>query len=369
MQPVAALVRALRPLALKAKGLIAPKQGARLGRQDLPPHPLARWPFLYTAGNAPFVSHRDLARPAMLDIETVNICNNDCIICAYSRCTRQRQTMSMSLFERVISEYVSIGGGAVSLTPMVGEVFADKLLPARLEFLQSDRAISGVSATTNATLAYRYDDHELRGILRNFKRIHVSIYGLDSEEFKTMTRQDEYSNTLEQIRRILSLAPEGVVIVTFRLLKNRSPAEVAAWIDDVTERAGVARVPYSWGTEYGNWSQLDTSQPLPFDATWRAERVNTDQCLQPFVSFQVMVDGALSFCACVNYDNNQALALGSINEDSLVSLLQGDKLKKLWHWREYGVPDYCRHCSFHIPMEAGKSLPSCLRDPVSFIGG
>lgn len=336
---------------------------------DSTPHPLAPWPFLYTAGNAPFVSHRGLARPSMLDIETVNICNNSCVICAYSRCTRKRQTMSMSLFERIISEYVSVGGGPVSLTPMVGEVFVDKLLPARLEFLESVAAISGVSATTNATMAYRYDDNTLKEIVRHFKRVHISIYGLDSEEFNTMTGQDGYLKTFEQIRRILALAPEGVVIVTFRLLKDRSPEEVVAWLEDVSERAGVARPTHSWGTEYGNWSQLDTSRPLPFDATWRAARVNTRQCLQPFVSFQVMVDGAVSFCSCVNYDNNEALALGNLHQDSLAGILRSDKLNRLWRWSEYGVPDYCRNCSFHLSMETGKSLPSCLCDPVSFIGG
>ena len=97
----------------------------------------------------------------MLTVETVNICNNKCIICPYTVQTRARKTMSMKVFHRIVDEYASVGGGPISLTPMVGEIFLDKFLPERLRLLRSTPAIKTISATTNATMAHRYDDAAL----------------------------------------------------------------------------------------------------------------------------------------------------------------------------------------------------------------
>jgi len=70
-------------------------------------------------------------------------------------------------------------------------------------------------------MARRYSDEELRSILAGFGRLKISVYGFDRDEYKSMTRQDEYEATTEQITRILALAPPGVVVVGLRNLKNR----------------------------------------------------------------------------------------------------------------------------------------------------
>ena len=80
----------------------------------------------------------------MLTIETINICNNACIICPYTVHTRARKTMTMAIFRRLVDEYVSIGGGPISLTPMMGEVFLDKLLPQRLLLLRARPEITTI---------------------------------------------------------------------------------------------------------------------------------------------------------------------------------------------------------------------------------
>jgi hypothetical protein len=65
-------------------------------------------------------------RPLMLICETTNICNNHCIICAYDHQTRKKQRMQQDVFRRTLEQYVEIGGGPLSLTPMVGDVFLDR---------------------------------------------------------------------------------------------------------------------------------------------------------------------------------------------------------------------------------------------------
>ncbi len=61
-------------------------------------------------------------RTLYLRLETVNLCNNDCLICAYRNQERAKTHMSMEVFEKTIGDYADMGGGYVSLTPLVGDV-------------------------------------------------------------------------------------------------------------------------------------------------------------------------------------------------------------------------------------------------------
>src|SRR5439155_15774169 len=124
------------------------------------------------------LSHQGRNRPLMLICETVNICNNDCVMCPYGVLERKKTHMSMPLFEKVARDYAAMGGGILSLTPMVGEVFLDKLLPQRVRVAAAEPAITGLTVTTNATPADRYSRGELAEMLRGLTRVHVSIYGL-----------------------------------------------------------------------------------------------------------------------------------------------------------------------------------------------
>jgi hypothetical protein len=252
-------------------------------RAGLSEHPLAPYPFLQTHDGAHRLrSPQGLFRPAMLTVETVNICNNKCIVCPYTVQTRARKTMPMALFGRIVDEYVSVGGGPISLTPMVGEVFLDRFLPERLALLRSTPEITTISATTNATMARRYGDAQLTGVLDSLGRVLVSVYGLDRDEYRTMVLRDDYDLMVTQLVRIAALGKPGTVNLGLRLLKHRTDDEVAAWASEVARRASVDRINVHNNTsEFFNWNHFDVAQPLPHDATWAPVVMNKHQCLVP----------------------------------------------------------------------------------------
>lgn len=161
------------------------------------PHPLSRFRDKYTDSDISYFMHRGQFRPLTISIETVNICNNNCVICPYSSQTRVRRIMPDDLFSKVVRDYIEIGGGPISLTPLVGEVFLDKRLPARLALLKSSPSIATISTTTNAVMVHRFSDAHLRSVLAGFDRIKISVYGLDPEEYRLMTRKDEYQKAIE----------------------------------------------------------------------------------------------------------------------------------------------------------------------------
>jgi hypothetical protein len=233
-------------------------------------------------------------------------------------------------------------------------------------------AITKVSTITNATMVRRYEDEELAELLSYFDRLSISVYGLDGEEHAAMTRKTDYEQTNHSIARILRLAtPATRVTVGARQLKNRPQQEIDRWLGEIAALAGISpgEIRFSSTITYANWSFFDTSNKLPFDAVWTPVAENTAQCGLPLASIQVLSDGTVSFCGCANFDGDRGLVLGNANEHALGDLLATEQVRKLWDWAHHGVPDFCRTCSFHIPLDEVAKLPKVMEDPFAVLGG
>ena len=338
-------------------------------RNAAPKHPLGSLSRSYTDEDASYFMHRGRFRPLTLMIETINICNNDCVICPYSAQTRKRGTMSPPLFEKVVRDYAAIGGGPVSLTPLVGEALLDKHLMERLKFLNDNSSISSVSVTTNAVMAHRFDDEYLRSILSLINRVKISVYGLDREEYATMTKKDEYELFRKNVVRILSMAKAGSVVFGIRYLKDRSVADIQAWCAELERESGAKVEIASMTNTFANWSHFDTSKPLPLQGRWKSVPENTKQCGIPLLSVQILSDGRVSFCACANFDGAPDLMIGDLNNNSLSEILESEEVAALWNWERCGVPEFCKTCSFHTPLSDLGRVEWVYRDPIRYIGG
>ena len=95
-----------------------------------------------------------MSRPLMIHIGTVNICNNNCIFCANESNKDNKKIMSVDLFSKIVSDYVNIGGGLISLTPSPGEIFLDPLLKRRLQLSEWIHSTFGQGIPFGYTLEY-----------------------------------------------------------------------------------------------------------------------------------------------------------------------------------------------------------------------
>jgi MoaA/NifB/PqqE/SkfB family radical SAM enzyme len=350
-------------------------EAARERAKSKPPgffdqNPVSQVPEIYHDDLIPFFTHRGNYRPLALIIETINICNNACIICPYPMQQRQRRTMELGLFAKAIRDYGAIGGGNLGLTPMMGEVFLDKFLQKRLEIIKSEPSISSVSAITNGSTVHRFSDTQLRELLNGFDRLSISVYGLDAEEYQVMTKKTQYDRMLDGIVRLLSLGGPKKVSLSIRHLKARVPEEVASWLGEIGARSGVdpSCIRYDWTIGYANWGTFDTSKPLPFDGEWWPVRENSRQCAMPLVSAQVLSDGTVSFCACMDFDAHSSLVLGNIKNSTLAELFASEKVRALWNWAKCGVPEFCKKCTAHRPVESLLRMPSVFTAPLAAFG-
>ena len=191
-----------------------------------------------------------------------------------------------------------------------------------------------------------------------------------------MTGRKTYFRMKEGIRRILTLSPNHVML-EFRLLKKRSKDQLFEWVrteilpewDAATfaERVHINSVI----TDYANWGIYDAlNTPLPADASWfSSERQETrQQCLIPIFACIVFSNGNVSFCPCDNFDDTPELRLGNIMSDSLISMYNSPRAQELWNWSSCGTPEFCKNCSFHIPLDVLRENPTILTDPHQIVG-
>lgn len=309
----------------------------------------------------------EYSRPIMLLCETTNICTNNCIICAYGKMKREKMTMPLKLFEKVLRDYSEIGGGFLSLTPKAGDVFCDNLLPMRLALIKKYPAIKALSMTTNAVLADMYDDGELANILACFKRVQISVYGMDEDEYKLMTGTDYYSRVVDNIGRILRLTNSDCtnVVLAFRLLKTHTEEDIKNWIRGHFN----ADIPYSYTYTYMDWNgTLDDRKPLPYDGRWRDRIVNHTPCLLPIVTGVVFSNGDVSLCPCNDFDIRDEFKLGNVAKSSLTKMFNSKKAIDFWDLNP-GNAQICEHCGSHRSFLELSKYEYMFEDPIRFIGG
>lgn len=330
-------------------------------REGTSPH------FALNQRSDPGVIDNGLPRPKSLVCETTNICNLSCSFCAYSKQSRAKGIMSMALFSDILNQYAKIGGGELSFTS-TGEVLLDPLLSQRLKLARESEFIHAVSATTNATVAAKFSDEQVRSVISPFDHLQVSIYGLTEEENFQITGKRSYMNMKSGLRRILEGAT-GKLVLAFRTAASRM--EIENWIERNFDLRSVAADLVIEGpvNHFGNFASLDTSAPPFPGAYWLPDRPNKVQCVYPAMALKIFWDGNVSLCPCADFDHAEELSIGNVRHKSIGQILRGEKNQKLWNWARHGVPHVCRRCTHYLGLDDANGKDGALSNPRSVIGG
>jgi radical SAM protein with 4Fe4S-binding SPASM domain len=291
-------------------------------------------------------------RPLMVIVETINVCNSACVFCPYTIQTRPKGVMKQALFEQTVSQYIDIGGGILSLTPMVGDVLLDRKLRVRLEFLRSVEKYIEPSVTTNLFALRRWSDDVVVEMLRTFKRMHVSCYGITHEECCEITKTDFFEEFCSQMRRLLGIAEEiGLlerVALGFRVIYDYSAEQLADF--QIREFGRILHMGAAT-PHYCNWGNTMRGS-LPGHARYVQDRENTTTCALLAIGLMVFWDGRVSACICCDYNGSHELSLGNVVADHLQDLYNNTLSQQLWLKHQHGrLPAICKNCTFHVPLE------------------
>jgi len=304
---------------------------------------------------------REITRqaPLVLQIETTNICNSACVFCAYLKMRREKGVMSLPLFEQVVAEYAAMGGGPVSLTPLVGDALLDPHLLERLRILDASPRISQISLTTNAIALERYSDEQLRQILQIIDCIQVSIGGLDAATYETMYGVKRFPMVQKAMERLLTIKDEVAnppnINFAFRTNDWRFELRFRKQLEEYRRRG--AFVSHIW--TYANYAGL-----VQNDARLKLEVIEGAKekrlpCVYAAVHMAIGWDGRITACGCADFEGKE-LKLGQAGEDPLPEVWRGEKRKSILKAFTRGkLPQICQRCSAYQPDAAIFSRPFC----------
>lgn len=329
---------------------------------DSPLRRYARWAYEDT---------RNLARTALpsrpdptlvpykLSIETTNICNANCIFCAYQYQKVFRTgkgVMDDALFERILHEYKAMGGSIIDFTPIVGDPLVDPRIVQRVALARE--LGFAVQFFTNGILLNRVD---VEALLRTgISQFCLSTSPFDRASHERIYRTHHYDDLLNGVVKLLEarneLGASFALAIEFRSdMSTRETLALPDFVDEVRphlteqEFRGIRVMTKVFDTWGGQIAESDLTGEMRLAIPPKVKR---RACFRTYFP-QVLYDGKVRACSCVfsrreGEESDDGLLIGDLAESSLEQIWNGERLAQVRQRFGNGdLPPVCRHCSIY----------------------
>lgn len=303
--------------------------------------------------------HLEECHPTTLYLETTNICNADCVFCAYKFQKEFRQgkgIMSDEIFGTALKQYREMGGKRIAMTPLVGEPLLDPKVVERVR-MAKDMGFH-VSFFTNGILLGRID---LQGLLKTgLDNLVLSTGPFEKASHELLFRTNKYEEMIEGVRELLVLrnalyAPLEVTI----LFRSHIPYRELVGLPDYRDKIypllseEERRKVYVQIKCFDTWGGQIRKKDLPgiMDVAYPPV-IKRRPCLWTFFAM-VLWDGHVRACSCrftgtERQDGDDGLLIGHLGQESLQDIWKGEGVKILRRRFLAGnLPLVCRKCTMY----------------------
>lgn len=300
-------------------------------------------------------------RTDILAIEPTSACNLKCSFCAYVKKDSPKISMKNDRFADYVEQAVAMGYRRLHLTPNTGDIFMDRRIFDKLQFLEQHPGVAEYQFYTNFTIL----DAEDIGRLVKLKKLRfmtISVYGHDRESFVKIAQATNkvYRRLLTNLETMLPLLDQfaGVLNVSIRSTRDmpRKPATDLLKLLDRYKAGGISvkgsQLYHSWG---GKITPEDV-KGVAIDIMDSSKIYKNGACSLLFTGVQIMATGIVHACACV--DVNASLKIGDLNEQPLRDILStGNPLYMgLIEEQQRGLfRPVCQECGFYKSIYHSRS--------------
>ena len=291
-------------------------------------------------------------RPLELSLETTNICNARCHFCAYPKVTDTKAVMSMTLFEKICSEYEGIGGGLLGFAPLLGDPLVDPYLLKRVEIVRSNYPNIKLHTFTNGIAFTRFSDDELLFLISNLRFLNISMGGLSRPRYKEMFGVDKFEQVWQSVCRIARLAQTHNLDIARAIhFRSNAPEEITA-DPRYAELPGMGYQVFSPLSAFNSWGGIVTQEDLPPGATiidCDNSQVK-ENCLIPNIILTILPDGNVTACGC--FAVGKQFIVGNVETQSLLDVWRASSYESFKRAFSEGRPsDLCRGCSSYMSFD------------------
>jgi radical SAM protein with 4Fe4S-binding SPASM domain len=285
--------------------------------------------------------------PRNLHIEGTNVCNAKCTFCAYPQMERAKETMPMETFQRIVDEYVEMGGKGVSLTPIVGDPFVDRHIFERLDYLNQKPEIRGFYFYTNGILM---KPAIIDRLLTYSEKLHVfvSFGGFDRETYKAIMGVDYFDLVSKNIEAFMAAKQRTGSRMRFDLALRCPPS---SWTGEFWAKCNAYKqqglMNIHSAETFDSWAgKVNPAELKQVGLVPTLPPYKRGACELLFAKPIVLANGKVNACAC--RDVEAELIVGDLTETPLKELWAGQEINNIIEQHEQGnFPDVCRRCTWY----------------------
>ena len=263
----------------------------------------------------------------ILNIETSSLCNLECVFCAYVKKHSPKVSMKDAFFQNCVEQAVGMGFTQFELTPCTGDVFMDRHIFNKFQFLDGHGDVDAYRFFTNFTIPNRSKVERLLS-LKKLKNLTVSIYGHDLASFIAITKSTEtvYNRLVANLKTLLELLDQKKFNLDIGIrTTNDAPRKPVSEVMELLERFRERGVRPRRAHVYNNWGGFVTQADvagLDIAVTSGDTMYKGGACAHLFTTYQIMATGIVNGCACRDVD--ASLRIGDLNEAPLHKILSPD---------------------------------------------
>jgi MoaA/NifB/PqqE/SkfB family radical SAM enzyme len=292
-----------------------------------------------------------------LRVETCNVCNANCIFCAYQYQKRKKKFMSENMFNKIIDDYIFMGGGNLGLTPVVGDPLLDPLILSRIQYARQFHSIKTISIFTNCINLHEVGIENL--LTSGINSISVSTSGFDLELHDKLYRSKKAKNMKENLIKLLTVNRElgypCEIKIGLRTCQSLNEVMSDKEFREIVKLSNEVDINYYFEDWAGAIKSTDLLKGMKIRPMSLLILRRKAPCWMLYGELSILSDGTVALCGCQELEGNSDLVLGNIMGSSLIDLYkskQANMIRKNW-LNGSKIPDICRKCRNYNPYTFG----------------
>lgn len=290
-------------------------------------------------------------RPLDINVETVSFCPMKCVFCCNRLYKRDYIVMNIGLFEKIVREYVAIGGGTIGIGSMQSDFLSDPLLMERIKVLKKYKNKLWIHSTTPLISCKKYSDKQLIEILKAFSCLEISVEGYDRDSYKMMAGVDAFDIFKEQLYRVKRLIDSKSLSINIKLLfrtADKNELKKSEFYKEIRKMFPVKEIRTSFFDWFGSIKKEDLpvgTQLIKYKNV--GKRVD---CIVPCATLAIQASGKVVGCGCIDW--LEQYVIGDCTKNSLRRIWHSSKARNFRYAFSKGkVPTICKECGLYTSSE------------------
>jgi hypothetical protein len=295
------------------------------------------------------------AVPSALLLEFTNSCTANCIFCAYQYDNRKKSILPLEVIKKVADEYSNAGGTEINLTPLVGEIFADKDALEKIWCLH-EKGFTKIETFTNATLFHKVGVEKI--LSSGLTTISISVPPLDKDLYARIYRSNHYPDVIRNIRDMVvafSSNQEKTIKEIFLGFRSDRSLNECVLLPDYQEHVApflCKEVHVSAFQKFDTWGGTISQQNL-IEGMCIAPPGHSGSKRLPcsrIFNIQILAGGQIRLCGCrINlFDKKDEMEIGNVKDTSIGEAFNSRKARKLITSFSRGkMTGLCKRCCWY----------------------